>query len=195
MKSKILTALALILLAFTQVSCGNQNHLINGTWSSECAPDDSGHSVIETFHFSGNTATYSVKTYSDTTCSVPISTLITYRNYKLGEAVPGMVNTRKLDYVFNSITMTYNNQETITSANNSPGYYGYTNWELNEPKDVSGLKQMNSSSPEHAKGEKFYTIVRINNNKLYMGNYDSGIGTSDKTRLNAIYEVPFIKAP
>lgn len=195
MKSILLTTLALISLAFTSSAFGNQNNLISGTWSSECASDNSGHSMTETFYFSGSTATYSIKTYSDMECSAPLSTLTTYRKYKLGNAVPGMANTRKLDYVFNSVTMTYHSQEAVAAANKAPGYYGYTNWKLDQSKDVTGLKKMSGSSSEHAKGEQFYTIVRIDNNKLYMGDYDSGAGTSDKTRLKAIYEVPFIKQP
>jgi hypothetical protein len=183
--------LSLILLCFAQITMAAEDHLLFGTWSSKCAANDSGNFIIETFHFVDEAATYSVKTYSDSVCKKPISTLTTYRSYNLGDS--DSADIRKLDYVFKSVTMTYKNKSAIADANKSPGYYGFTDWQLDKAKDVSGLKLSNSSSPERTDGEKFYTIVKIDKNKLYMGDYSSGAGTSDKSRLSAIYKIPFIK--
>lgn len=180
-------------LSVTHIANANENHLLSGTWSSQCASNDTGSFVIETFKFSGQSASYSVNTYRDALCKKHISTLATYRNFKLGGLIDKLADTRKLDYVFNSVTMTYANQSAVAYANKKPGYYGFTNWKLNQSKIVSGLKRIATSNPEHTKGEKFYTIVKIDNNKLYMGDYSSGAGTSDKTRLSAIYKVPFIR--
>jgi hypothetical protein len=181
------------LLSIAQIVKADENHLLAGTWSSKCASDDSGNFIIETFKFADKSASYSVKTYSDSACKKHISTLATYRNFKLGESINKLADTRKLDYTFKSVTMTFTDQLAVANANKLPDYYGFTNWRLNQPKDVAGLKRVNTSNPEHTKGEKFYTIVKIDKNKLYMGDYSSGSGTSDKTRLSTIYNVPFIK--
>jgi hypothetical protein len=183
----------LSLLSVAHISLADENNLLTGTWSSECASNDAGSFIIETFKFANESATYSIKTYSDSACKKHISTLDTYREYTLGEAVKGMPDTRKLDYTFKSVAMTYTDLSSVAAANQLPGYYGFTDWKLNQSKDVSGLKRINSSSPEHSKGERFYTLVKKDKNKLYMGDYSSGAGTSDETRLSAIYNVPFIK--
>lgn len=175
-----------------QVSLAENNKLLTGTWSSACASDDAGNFNIETFVFSGNSATYSVNTYRDSGCKHAISKLTTYRIFKLGRLVPKLANTRKLDYTFKSVTMTYTSPAAVAVANKN-GDYGSRDWTLNLPKNVSGLKRAKSSSPEHAKGEKFYTLVQIHKNKLYMGDYGSGTGASEKGRLSTIYNVPFIK--
>jgi hypothetical protein len=193
LKYKAIIFTMLSLLSIAQIANADENHLLAGTWSSKCASDDVGSFIIETFKFAGKSASYSVKTYSDSVCKKPISTLETYRNFKLGESTGELANNRKLDYIFKSVTMTFTDQSSVADANKLPGYYGFTNWKLNQPKEVSGLKRMNTSNPEHTKGEKFYTIVKIDKNKLYMGDYSSGAGTSDKTRLSTIYNIPFIK--
>ena len=195
MKQKHITLffVGLNFLALNHACLANENHLLTGVWSSKCASDGTGNFNIETFKFSGNSANYSINTYRDSACKKPISSLKTYRDFKLGAKVNGLPHTRKLDYVFNNVTMTYTDSSVIKEANISPGYYGFTQWKLNQPHDVSGQKRTPSSSPEHSKGEKFYTIVKIDNDKLYMGDYSSGSGASDKTRLSAIYNVPFIK--
>jgi hypothetical protein len=163
-----------------------------GAWSSRCAPDGSGNFNIETFQFKKNEATYSIKTYYDSNCNNKISTLSTQREYKLGERLPGTADIRKLDYIFKSVYMTYNDQAAVNKANQSRNY-GFSNWAVNQPQNVSHLKLSPSASPEHANGEKFYTIVKITTDKLFMGDYDSGKGDSDHTRLSKVYPVPFIK--
>lgn len=165
---------------------------LQGTWSSKCAADGSGNFNIETFVFKPKNATYSIKTYKDASCTQKISTLDTYRNFKLGNAVPGLANTRELDYDFKSVTMMYNDSAMVNQANQSK-YYGLSDWGMNQPKEVAGLKQNNSAFPEHSRGEKFFTIVEIENDKLLMGDYASGKGVSADTRLSKIYDVPFYK--
>jgi hypothetical protein len=199
MKQKLVEKILLLVfmvcaLGISQTSLADENHLITGTWSSACAAGDAGNFVIETFKFAGHSATYSIHTYRDAACTQPLSTLTTYRTFKLGDSVPGLADTRKLDYVFHAVTMTYLDPSIIVEANKSPGYYGFTNWVKDQPKNVANLRRTSSSTPEHHKGEKFYTIVKITSDKLYMGDYDSGAGDSEATRLSAIYKVPFIKA-
>jgi hypothetical protein len=191
MKQKILLLTILTSLSVASISLADDNSLLAGTWSSKCAANNSGGFTIQTFNFTGNNAAYSVNTYSDSDCRKQISDLISNRTFSLGGPFKG--DTRKLDYVFNSVTMTYTDPSLVQAANAVPGYYGFTNWVLNQPKDVTGLKRIGSSTPEHAKGEKFYTIVKKDNDILYMGDYSSGAGTSDATRLSLIYNVPFIK--
>jgi len=193
LKYKAIVSTMLGLLSIAQFANADENHLLAGTWSSKCASNDSGSYIIETFKFTDKSAIYSIKTYSDSACKKHISTLATYRNFKLGESIRELADSRKLDYIFKSVTMTFTDESVVADANKLPGYYGSTNWKLNQPKEVSGLKRMNTSNPEHTKGEKFYTIVKIDKNKLFMGDYSSGAGTSDKTRLSSIYNVPFIK--
>ncbi len=189
-KAIILTLLSLFGIA--QIAHANENNLLAGTWSSQCAPNDTGNFMIETFKFTKNSANYSVKTYDDSVCKKHISTLTTYRDFKLGKLTSKSSNTRNLDYTFKSVTMIFTNPSAVADANKLPGYYGFTNWKLNQSKEILGLKRVNTSNPEHTQGEKFYTIVKIDQNKLYMGDYSSGAGTSDRTRLSVIYSVPFI---
>ncbi len=170
----------------------NANQLIAGTWSSVCAPDDDGNYIIETFIFSANSANYSINTYRDAYCKQQLSKLTTYRNFILGDKVPNLVNTYKLDYVFNKVTMAFTDSRAVTMANKSKSY-GFSNWVINQARNVSGMKRDKTASAEHAVGEKFYTIVQIQKNKLYMGDYASGTGTSAKERLSSIYNIPFLK--
>lgn len=193
MKSKLGLFCFISLLGISQVTFAeNDNDLLTGTWSSACASDHSGNFNREIFNFKGDEATYSIKTYSDSSCKTLISTLKTDRTYQLGDVISGLDN-QKLDYTFKSVTMTYHNAAILASANKAPGYYGFSDWKLNQSKVISGLKKTPSSDAEHAQGEKFFTIVKIDGNKIYMGDYDSGAGTSDQTRLSRIYTVPFIK--
>ncbi len=179
----------MITLMFSSIAHASE---LSGTWSSKCAADESGNYNIETFQFSEHTAIYAVKTYSDPQCSHKISTLQTYRNFELGKPVAGLLQTRKLNYTFKSVTMAYNDSAAVKAANQAKDY-GFDSWVLNYPKEVAQLKRNNSAYPEHSRGEKFYTIVKIDKNQLYMGDYGSGKGDSEATRLSQIYKVPFIK--
>lgn len=183
-KSTLLSA-----LVFSSIAHANE---LSGTWSSICASDGSGKYNIETFEFSEHTAIYAVKTYSDAKCSQKISTLQTYRNYELGKPVTGLPQTRKLTYTFKSVTMAYNDPAAVKAASQAKDY-GFDNWVLNSPKEVAKLKRNTSTEPEHYQGEKFYTIVKIEKDRLYMGDYASGKGDSEATRLSQIYKVPFLK--
>ncbi|MDR3492478.1 MAG: hypothetical protein P4M12_10665 [Gammaproteobacteria bacterium] len=186
-------ALSLYLLGASQLSFANNNHLLTGTWSSVCAIGDDGKFLIETFVFKNNSAQYSVKSYEDTTCKNLLSTLVTERTFTLGDLIPHSDNIRKLNYIFKSVSMSFSNKSLVTTANSGSGYYGFNNWVINQAKDVSGLRKTSKSDKEHAKGDRFYTIVKIDKNNLYMGDYASGDGASEKTRLSSIYKVPFIR--
>lgn len=190
---KCLLLIIICLLSCAQVSYAEDaNKLLSGTWSSKCASDDTGRYNIETFKFSGDTAAYSIKTFTDSACKKLISTMTNHRTFKLGDQVSAL-QAHNLDYTFKSVTYAVNDKGLLKEANQPPGFYQYTHWQLNQARDVSGLKKFASSTIEHEKGKQFFTIVRIEGNKLYMGDYSSGIGDSENTRLSALYNVPFIK--
>ncbi len=192
MRNKLLKGSILLLCISTSCHAAS-NKPLQGTWSSKCASDGSGNYNIETFVFKNQNAIYMIQTYSDASCHHKISTLNTYRNYKPGKAVPNLANTKELDYTFKSVTMTYNDPSAVNQANKSEDY-GFSNWKINESKEVAGLKRNASAYPEHAQNDKFYTIVKIEKDKLFMGDYASGKGISPNTRLSAIYNVPFNKS-
>ena len=64
--------------------------------------------------------------------------------------------------------MAYNDPAAVAAANQAKDY-GSSNWMLNQPKAVTGLSRTLSASPEHAKGDKFFTIVKIDKNQSIHG--------------------------
>lgn len=191
-KNKLLLGVFLSFLFYGSFVLADNDGII-GVWSSACAKDDQGNYNIETFRFSkNNNAVYSIHTYADAQCQEPLSTLSAYRSYQLGEPVAGMENTRKLDYVFKSITMTYKNPQSVAKANKNKNY-GFSDWKLNQPKIVTNLKRDKEADREHAMGDRFFTIVKIEKDRLFVGDYASGTGKSANSRLSKIYEVPFVK--
>lgn len=193
---KIFNTTLIIFLGLSTLTSAfaSMNSSLEGTWSSVCAKGKDNHYVRETLKFSGNSVIHSINNYADPGCYNPRSSLITFRTFKLGAPVAGLANTRKIDYVVHSVTMTYKDPSMIAPANASPGYYGFTNWKINQPKEISNLKRtINSNRAERAKGEKIFAIVKVDKNKLYIEDYNSGSRTSEATRSTAICKIPFKK--
>lgn len=87
--------------------------------------------------------------------------------FTTGDTVTVPADAKKIDMTQVSATVTLVDGDTVTWAN-TVNLCGYSDWELNIPKDIAGLT--GPGGTEKTNGSKSYNIFKIENNILYVGN-------------------------
>jgi hypothetical protein len=155
-----------------------------GTWVSDCT-------IAGPWNIKGNrvyndvSTTLQVTFYYDKTCFTAWGRTNYEDSYSVGENVANSTTTKNVDFTSRSGTLTITNDAEIADANEG-SLYGYTDWKLNEAKDILGRKFNVNSVAERGVGSVDYSIVKIEGNKLYNGDNDTGDGTTPEKRPTAV---------
>ena len=105
--------------------------------------------------------------YLDQTCSQPFLKKTSMQSYTIvGEDNTTMSN--KIDIRTESVTVTPWTEQAV-SGGNSSNIYGFSDWVLNTPKDVAGLRESPQGPPEDQKGQMFHSIIKAKGSNLYLG--------------------------
>ncbi len=181
--------LAVSVIALVLSSCGdngssNNNSTGNsvdltGTYASDCLL---GVKLIR--KFVGDVQTLSINYYSDNACGELIMQDTTSATFKIGDAMPGMTNTYKIDFTQTSLCRTPKTAAVVAEANSKSGF-GYNDWTIDVPKDIAGRSSSNGAK-QTENGATIYSIFKIDGEKYYIGDKTTGDGTSVDKRPSVI---------
>ena len=130
-----------------------QNLLIDD-WVSSCQNDfDDGSSETGIITFTTSVTTLNRRAWvSETVCpGVPDFSVDATSTYTVGDETSaslgsGTVEARRIDALLTGLTATAHNQF-VADALSVAGFFGYTNWVVNVPKDILGLDSDGTPDP------------------------------------------------
>ncbi|MGE0174024.1 MAG: hypothetical protein AB7T49_14600 [Oligoflexales bacterium] len=164
------------------------NALLGGDkWATDCILQESNAAIVyeyRTIQFKDNKAIVSFDKFYDPRCQEGIFTTIYTSSYSLGKFADylNVPTGFEIDYVYLSAQLIQHNQAQLDSYNDL-GAYGYTDWVLNEPKDITGRAfGTTSTDAVAAAGELDYDVIAIADGYMTIGLTESGDGKSTVTR-------------
>lgn len=166
--------------------------ILEGTWKSECIDLGDEEYEVVTLTYEGNKSVMLSSRYQNPNCIDSEFVFEEKKSLTLGDQVEGLTNTYKIDYKLISTTLTIKKATWIESLNND-GAYGYVNWELDTAKDVTELTYEGDKDPSSQKDSMTYLIIKIDGNKLYGADFDTGDGNSKDTRPTALNTTIFLE--
>ncbi|MGE0174018.1 MAG: hypothetical protein AB7T49_14570 [Oligoflexales bacterium] len=175
-----------------KISLEEFNLLIgNGIWEMTlCPPLAEGGSIFLTNEFKDNKHYFSSFDYSDDNCQQKTESNIWEYTYSLGKFADylNVPKAFEIDFVLLSAKRILHTQELVDEYN-AQSMYGYTDWAINQPKDVTGRKSLpTSTSSVEAAGTLSFDVIAIVDGYLTTGNTDtSGVGTSPVNRPKSLF--------
>ena len=151
-----------------------------GTYLSSCDSDKR----IYQIDISGSTSTLTIKDYKDSNCQTDEGEHIITETITLGDNVTVTKNTdnssitaQKIDFTKTKHTYTMKNSTDVTN-NNASEACGFSDWEINVPKDISSKLNQTGCAESKAVGTITKEIILVNGNDLWLGD-DSGSTDAD----------------
>ena len=125
-----------------------------------------------------------MKDYKDSNCQTDEGEHIITETFTLGDNVTVTKNTdnssitaQKIDFTKTKHTYTMKNSTDVTN-NNASGACGFSDWEINVPKDISSKLNQTGCAESKAVGTITKEIILVNGNDLWLGD-DSGLTDAD----------------
>jgi hypothetical protein len=139
-----------------------------GTWSQTCQAN-SNYSQKSSLKIDATNIEVTGQVFvNDNVCTTAPYAVSRYiMAYSFGNLVAG---TNNVDYATVGVKMRYGNAVAVSGANAS-AYCGFTDWQLNVEKDISGLSCTGIN--QDAVGSHHYSIFKIQNGNLYLGQTDA----------------------
>jgi len=171
-KSKSFFAFLLILsfsFFLMNISCKISTEL-EGMWQDSCQQvlqDGDLKNQITTFIFSGDTVKIERIDYQDKNCNTKFSSLVLTCTFIISDESDIIPGAKNLDYTVISVAATFHNKVGVNIVNQM-NFCGYSDWQVNVTKDITGAPGLNS------KGDKLFEICKIEDgNKLYIGSNEA----------------------
>jgi hypothetical protein len=168
-----------------------------GTWNSPCFLSTSSRDAVWTDTYTDTTRTRVFQYYDP---SDGCTTRQTYHDTRVNQYVLGAASgsATKYDVTQISNTRTYSSQSRVDAAN-AAAHFGYTNWVVDQPKDISGRAfSATDTVPAQVNGTRYYGIYALAHSSgtwsLQYGD-DSGVddGSSDALRPTSLTGKDWIK--
>ena len=179
---KILYVLVISLLSFAIYSCAKKSDSsssssttteLEGTWLASCFSSGSYYK-IDTLTVSGTGMEYKSERHSDSSCSSDNYTQdFTYSSLSIGDAITYDNGTKTGAYfsmILSGATETPNSSYDVTWVNDN-SYCGYSDWELNVAKDITG-KTCNSSTIISANTKLLSLYKNESSNTIRLGSFN-----------------------
>lgn len=147
---------------------------LSGAWETKCVAKD-GFSTRERFEFSGDQFTVEYKGFDDTTCTD--SQLLHVDHETNGEAyqtkTPELVGWMTIDYLVKEDLRILTHLREVALYNREKRF-GYGDWQINVPKDISGRKYRENSTALPSIGDARVRTFLIQGNLLKVASYVTG---------------------
>lgn len=145
---------------------------LTGDWASDCTPLG-GHSVLATLSFSEEAVATVVEMFSDSSCQ-----LLNLRGeydalFSVGRRVAA---GREIDFTPTRVTMTIHNPEVVAAYRQNEGGCGIRDWQIGEPRDVSGRFCAPYQMP--TVGTAIYDVYTAGSGELRFGGFPDQIGAT-----------------
>lgn len=154
--------------------------IIDGIWKSDCIA--SGDFSTQ-FVMTNSSAVSRLETffYADKVCDTLGVLDTTEREFLIRTLVPNSSDIYEIDFTSQRSYREYLTTDAVNGANEI-GDYGYFDWTINVPKDVTGKPESEINSAVSGQGEKLYTIFRIQDDSFFSGDLSTGNGLSEANR-------------
>ena len=164
-----------------------------GTWKSECLDLSGGWYAIITTEIDSEKYDAVQVHYADASCADARIVDSSARTYELGGDVEAIEGALEINIMSKSTTRKYKNSKNANSANDDEAFE-YTDWSVDEAKDVTGKSYSSDSEAFRTEGEILYSIFNIEDDKFTLGdttgNEDGG---SKKNRPKSLHPSIFFK--
>ena len=185
------------LLSFTIFSCAKKDDsssttttALEGTWLSSCYSSGSYYNLA-TLTVSGTGMVYKKEMHNDSNCSTDNNTQEwTYSSLTIGDTATYESGTKTgawFTMIFSGATETPNSSYDVTWVNDN-SYCGYSDWELNVAKDITGktcvgttIISANTKLLSLYKNESSNTI-RLGSFNIESDGYPSSVSSLDYTK-------------
>lgn len=151
---------------------------LSGTWAGECEEDD-GSSSRSGLNVSGATATFLTTYYADSECTSEneIADITTVSTLEVGSNTFKPAGATEINVLPSKVLLSPSAASIVAELNNE-NLYGFADWALNTPKDITGKNEDGSADTTPT----VYTIFKIIGDSLCFGievNDDDAVGNSD----------------
>ena len=154
---------------------------VEGTWLQGCRGNFSRAEV-----FQKDVATLYERSYGTANCTNPQMTFTSSGRFVLGDALPIPADAKTIDFTFASVSVTVH-ADALVQKYNAYNVCGFSNWALNQVKDVSGLRcdfwLLHQPVPVPRVGDLRFGIYRVDGENLFFGrNTRENSGLTRETR-------------
>ncbi|MGZ3688444.1 MAG: hypothetical protein ACXWPM_09630 [Bdellovibrionota bacterium] len=148
---------------------------LSGEWQTACIPKQDGYSQRETITLQGNDLTTDYRVFDDTQCT---DTKVLFSKSEVAgetyqQKTPELPGWSTLDYLVKAYLLTPEYDRIVTIYNRNQTY-GYGDWQLHVPKDISGRKFDGHSSALPTLGEARVRSFTLQGDKLKFAKYVDG---------------------
>lgn len=157
---KTLFLLLVLLAACGSKDSSSSNTILQGTWKTDCLATTSGIYEIDNIAIDGQTFIDNLTFYQDSACLDPLITVTRKSTFSL-------TGTNGIDYSFSSLTAVITNANAIANSNGEQ-LFGYNNWVVNSPQNVSGRTLFGQAGGETT-GTLYLNVYEISSNELVLG--------------------------
>ena len=159
-----------------------------GTWKTSCLYSSSRDTyALLQKSYDNNELSGDIKVFADADCSQPLYTITYAGTYNVGQEIilTSGKRVRAIDFVFSQWMESPDNVEMRDDFNNS-NYCGKTDWVAGELVDVTNCSDFLGS-------DKQFDIVSIESDRLFLGDFSTGDGTSADNRPTQLESVHYLK--
>ena len=188
-KTTVFTWVIVLFLFLCVYGYADYSQTLQGTWTTSCIDDDrDGIYRKITMIVSGNELSSTHDgSWTESEClnnSNFYSSTLT-GTFSIGNDID-ISEAKELDISVLSCTITWLTDDIVNYVN-ANSWYGITDFQKNVPRDISGKTHPNGSTYPSI-GETFFSVIKIDENKAYLGTDDAGF------ILNEDYRSPTLES-
>jgi len=161
-----------------------------GAWVSPCYKGEAAWYGKSTVTYTNAEVTLLIETYSDSDCTTPLWKGNYSAEYSVGnEIVNSLEQTvTEIDYIATTTLLTISNIASVNGFNDNK-VCGYTDWEFNVPKDITG--NPNCNPPVASAGDVFKAVIQLSDDSTTFKG--SALTQPNGDRITELNEIVFAK--
>ena len=188
-KTTVFIGVIVLFLFLSVYGYADYSQALQGTWTTSCIDDD-GDGIYRkiTMTISGNELSSTHEgSWSESEClnNSNFFTSTLTGTFSIGDDID-ISEAKELDIIVSSCTITWLTDDIVNYVN-ANSWYGINDFQKNVPRDISGKTHPNGSTYPSI-GETFFSVIKIDENKAYLGTDDAGF------ILNEDYRSPTLES-
>ena len=154
------------LIGLLFASFANASEPIEGKWTSDCLKQEQSY-YMNTMTIAGNNISQVGNSYEDSACKMKALEVGVESTAKYGPDSMQVAKAKELDTILSSLTLLVHDPRYISYLN-SQKFCGYTDWAVEQVKDIAGKDCGGNLMPKV--GDAYYDIYSLlNTDKLLTG--------------------------
>jgi len=186
-KTTIFIRTFVLLFFFSAYGYADYNQILQGTWTTSCIFDDSNgiYRKITMVISENELSSTHDGSWSESEClnnSYFYTSTLT-GTFSIGDDI-GISESKELDIMVSSCTVTWLTDDSVNYVN-ANSWYGINDWQKDVPRDISGKTQP-SMITYPSIGETFFSAIKIEGNKAYLGTDVAGFSLNEEFRSTTL---------